>query len=172
MKHCQRCRADAVGLLTEDRSAEFRDCLEACSQEVSLQTEGRPYVAVASIEGVLVNQHLGEATHFQIWGPQEKGFALLEERAAPPKGGGVDRWRSLADVLGDCRAVLVSGVGEGPRAILSDAGIVPIEAAGFIDLVVPSVYAGDDAVAFRQKRSDGGCSKGLGGCRGDGGGCG
>lgn len=170
MKHCQRCRADAVGLLDEDRSGEFRSCLDACSREVPLRTEGRPYVAVASLEGMLVNQHLGEASRFQIWGPAGNGFALVEERQAPPKGGGVERWRALAEVLADCRAVLVSGVGEGPSAILAESGVTPIEAAGFIEMVLPAVYGGG-AARFRQKRS-GGCSKGLGGCKGDGAGCG
>ena len=28
MKHCQQCRADAIGLLTQDRSAEFRQCIK------------------------------------------------------------------------------------------------------------------------------------------------
>lgn len=171
MKHCQRCRADAVGLLHEDRSGEFRDCLDACSREISLETIHRPYVAVASREGLLVNQHLGEADSFQIWGPQGEGFALVEEREAPARGGGVDRWRALAGVLGDCRAVLVSGVGEGPQAILADSGVTPFEVSGFIEMLLPALYGGGDAAKFRQKRA-GGCSKGLGGCQGDGAGCG
>ena len=32
-------------------------------------------------------------------------------RDAPPKGGGVERWLALGEILSDCRAVLVSGVG-------------------------------------------------------------
>ncbi len=31
MRHCMRCRADAVGLLDDDRSSEFREYLSACS---------------------------------------------------------------------------------------------------------------------------------------------
>ncbi|MBI5439637.1 MAG: nitrogenase cofactor biosynthesis protein NifB [Deltaproteobacteria bacterium] len=173
MKHCRRCRADAVGLLEEDRSAEFRSCLEACASELTLPTRGKPYVAVASLEGMLVNQHLGEAGTFQIWaeGSESGSCRLVEERQAPLPGGGVDRWRALAEVLSDCRAVLVSGVGEAPRAILTEAGVPPLEVSGFIDLVVPAILTGRDAAYFRQKRS-GGCSKGLGGCKGDGAGCG
>lgn len=171
MRHCRRCRADAAGLLGEDRSAEFRDTLEACSRDEELQTAGRPYVAVATREGVLVNQHLGEAESFQIWGPGGEGFTLVEERAAPPKGGGVERWRALAAVLGDCRAVLVSGVGQGPGALLRDAGVTPLEVSGFIELVLPAVYAGEDASRFRRKQG-GGCKQHSGGCGGDGAGCG
>lgn len=173
MKHCQRCRADAVGLLEEDRSAEFASCLEACAGELELRTEGRPYVAVASLEGVLVNQHLGEAASFQVWGPDDGGvgFRLVAERDAPPKGGGVERWRALARVLGDCRAVLVSGVGDGPRAVLADEGVLPVEMGGFIELGLQAVYAGTDLAALKRRRVGAGCSKGLG-CKGDGAGCG
>ncbi len=172
MKHCQRCRADAVGLLEEDRSAEFATCLEECASELELRTEGRPHVAVASLEGVLVNQHLGEAATFQVWAPDpDGGFRLVEEREAPPKGGGVERWRALAEVFRDCRAVLVSGVGDGPRAILADAGVLPVEMSGFIDLGLQAVYAGTEIGALKRRRAGAGCSKGLG-CKGDGAGCG
>ncbi len=32
MRHCTRCRADAVGLLDEDRTEAWRGCLDACAQ--------------------------------------------------------------------------------------------------------------------------------------------
>ena len=70
MLHCKRCRADAVGLLEKDMSGEMAGCLSACSSlpepcaetaaQPTLDTS-RPYVAVASMEGMLVNEHLGEA---------------------------------------------------------------------------------------------------------------
>jgi nitrogen fixation protein NifB len=78
MRHCTRCRADAVGLLDADRTEEFRCCLSACSQMAPAMDESRPYVAVASREGILVNLHLGEADYFQIWGLSGQGFRLLE----------------------------------------------------------------------------------------------
>ena len=31
MRHCTRCRADAVGLLDNDKTEEFRGCLSACA---------------------------------------------------------------------------------------------------------------------------------------------
>ena len=99
MRHCTRCRADAVGLLDADRTEEFRGCLSACAQMPPPLDETRPYVAVASREGVLVNLHLGEADSFQIWGPEGQGFRLLEERPAPPPGGGGDRWWAMAEIL-------------------------------------------------------------------------
>ncbi|WP_025323100.1 nitrogenase cofactor biosynthesis protein NifB [Deferrisoma camini] len=169
MRHCRRCRADAVGLLGEDRSGEFAPLLqEAAEAPPPLRTD-RPHVAVATREGMLVNQHLGEARSFQVWARKGAGFLLVEERPAPPPGGGPDRWRRLAEGLGDCRAVLVSGVGEGPRAILTEAGVVPIEMDGFIELGLSAVFSGVDPTRFRRRRA--GCSRGPG-CGGDGSGCG
>lgn len=172
MRHCQRCRADAVGLLGEDRSGELAGLLEESAEELPLATEGRPYVAAATQEGILVNRHLGEADRFQVWGPAlGGGFRLVDERDAPPPGGGPDRWRALARVLGDCRAVLVSGVGEGPRALLEDAGVLPVEMGGFIELGLQAVCAGTSVAALKRRRAGAGCSRGAQ-CRGDATGCG
>lgn len=47
------------------------------------------YVAEVTLEGVLVNQHLGEAARFQIWGEDDGGgYPHIEDRNAPPAGGG------------------------------------------------------------------------------------
>ena len=67
MTHCRRCRADAVGLLHHDRSRELAPLLRECAQKDD-GAGARPFVAVATREGMLVNQHLGEATRLQIWG--------------------------------------------------------------------------------------------------------
>ncbi|MDI6853270.1 MAG: radical SAM protein [Deltaproteobacteria bacterium] len=168
MRHCTRCRADAVGLLNEDRTEELRDCLSACSQLPPPMDETRPYVAVATREGALVNLHLGEAGSFQIWGPNGRDFRLLEERPAPPAGGGDHRWWALAEILKDCRAVLVSAIGETPKAILTEAGTLPLEMSGLIEMGLQAVYEGN-TVSFLKARRGGlakGCqAKGLGsGC--------
>lgn len=168
MRHCTRCRADAVGLLNEDRTEEFRGCLSACATlPAPAVTSERPYVAVATLEGVLVNQHLGEARTFQVWGEGRSGYELVEERTAPEVGGGIRRWHRLARVLHDCRAVLVSGVGETPRAILEKSGLKTHEVSGFIEAGVAAVYAGKTTAALKGRRVS--CSEG--GCKGTGSGC-
>jgi nitrogen fixation protein NifB len=169
MKHCTRCRADAVGLLEDDRSSEFRGCLSECSQTQSIITDGKPYVAVATWEGVLVNQHLGEAERFQIWGPSQDGYAVLEERRAPEKGSGVNRWYALAEILRDCRAILVSGIGETPAQVLTECEILPVQMNGFIQTGLDAIYSGRDTVVLKGRRD--GCGKAAG-CSGSGGGCG
>ena len=66
MEHCSRCRSDAVGLPGEDRSGEFVDELRRASSTLVFD-DSRPCVAVASWEGMLINQHLGEAQQFWIF---------------------------------------------------------------------------------------------------------
>ena len=152
MRHCTRCRADAVGLLDADRTEEFRGCLSACAQLPPPLDESRPYVAVASREGVLVNLHLGEADSFQIWGPEGQGFRLLEERPAPLPGSGGQRWWAMAEILKDCRAVLVSALGETPEAVLTEAGVVPVEMSGFIEAGLSRIYSGEPLTSLKGRK--------------------
>ncbi len=164
MSHCTRCRADAAGLLEKDCG---KDMISGFLRKNA--AGNRPYVAVATMEGMLVNLHLGEAKSFQIWGKNESGFVRIEERDAPEPGGGMKRWQELGEILHDCRAVLVGGIGENPRKALAATGIVPIEMRGFIALGLDAVYRGDSLNEFKARRS-GGCCKGVG-CQGDGEGC-
>ncbi|MEW6657848.1 MAG: radical SAM protein [Thermodesulfobacteriota bacterium] len=160
MRHCTRCRADAVGLLEEDRGEELRGCLTACARQIP-GSEARPYVAVATKEGMLVNLHLGEALSFQIWGQNGEGFKLVDERPAPPPGAGAQRWWDLAEVLKDCRAVLVNALGETPRTILEECGLQPLEMGGLIELGLHAVYQGGPLETLKGRR--GGLARGCSG---------
>ncbi|MGW8194851.1 MAG: radical SAM protein [Desulforhopalus sp.] len=168
MRHCTRCRADAVGLLDDDRTDEFRSCLSACSTVAPMPASQRPYVAVATEEGILINKHLGETKIFHIWEQKGVSFAKVEERRAPATGGGIKRWHQLAKILGDCRAVLVSGVGQTPYEILAKAGVKPVEGAGFIEEGLRIIYENRRTGALRGRRNP--CADGS--CSGTGGGCG
>jgi len=167
MRHCTRCRADAVGLLDDDRTEEFRGCLSACAQKAPTPDAlERPYVAVATMEGILVNQHLGEAEKFQIWEKDGGSFRMVEERPAPEAGGGLRRWIRLSKILGDCQAVLTSGIGETPHEILSKSGLKPLTMNGFIEEGLKRVFGGKDlSVLQARKESCKSCSGGKGaGC--------
>lgn len=168
MRHCTRCRADAVGLLDDDRTGEFRSCLTACSTIKPMPSEQRPYVAVATEEGILVNKHLGEARSLEIWERTESGFQKVEDRSTPTVGGGIKRWHQLAKILADCRAVLVSGVGQTPFDILVKSGVKPVEASGFIEEGLRSIYENRNTAFLRGRRNP--CAEGT--CTGSGGGCG
>jgi nitrogen fixation protein NifB len=151
MHHCTRCRADAVGLLGEKQSPALRQSLVSCQNIVSFESLGKsncksnvkekPYVAVASREGVLVNQHLGEAYQLLIFrnnGNDEIEF--VEQRTTPEPGGSNRRWQSLSKTLSDCRTLLVSGIGGNPRKVLEDNGIDIYEVEGVIIEAVKAIY--------------------------------
>jgi len=139
MSHCARCRADAAGLLGQDLSETYA-LLKEYASRLDLETTGRPYVAVATNEGLLVNMHLGEAGGLYVYEQSPNGFKFVEERLTPPHGTGDQRWVDLARSLKDCRALLVSGVGENPKVILKSCGVHVIEMTGLIDEGLEGVY--------------------------------
>ncbi len=140
MSHCARCRADAAGLLGQDLSETHALLKEYSSRAEEMDTTSRPYVAVATNEGLLVNLHLGEARNVYIFEQTKNGFKNVEVRDMPPKGSGDERWLNMARMLKDCCAILVSGVGENPKAMLKGCGIHVIEMTGLIDEGLEGVY--------------------------------
>ncbi len=150
MHHCTRCRADAVGLLGEDMKvsdfAELRISAESTEEPTRLVvSENRPYIAVASWEGMLINQHLGEANSLRIYKQDGDRIMLQEERQTPPRGGGANRWDAMAKLLNDCRAILVSGAGHVPTKVLNAAGVEVTVTEGLIDEVLACVFEGRSA---------------------------
>ena len=139
MTHCARCRADAAGMLGQDLSESYH-----ILQKVMTMTEGdlaeKPYVAVATNEGHLVNLHLGEAMHLYIYQQTPKGFQYVEMRALPKPGTGDQRWLDVAKTIKDCRALLVSGVGENPKSIITNCGTTVVEMTGMIDEGLEGIY--------------------------------
>jgi len=156
MTHCARCRADAVGCLGEEASEGLMEKLKACErmperpdsiwdlpkESCRVTDSTRPYVAVATMEGLLVNQHLGEARELMIYGKRDDGFVLVDTRATPSAGTGSSRWDQLSEVLTDCSTLLVSGIGETPEKALSRTGIDVNVIEGLIDEALASVFEG------------------------------
>ena len=172
MRHCTRCRADAVGMLGDSPDASLMKKLQAF-EKMSISSNKttdpeRAHVAVASMEGVLVNQHLGEASKLLIYEKTNGAINLKEARRLPPKGGGDQRWKQVADILADCQALLVSGVGDNPLKALSKSGIDVYQIEGLIDEAVQGAFAGSD-LRHMIRRTTAGCGMG---CSGGGGGCG
>lgn len=166
MKHCTRCRADAAGLLGNDAPDTTAAELAHAAAQPLKPNEYRPFVAVASHEGVLVNQHLGEAGRLLVFGRDGGGYEFLEARRAPAPGGGDERWKALARTLGDCRAVLTSGAGAKPTALLAKMGLKVVAAEGLVSELIESIYTGRD---IRSPVRNLGCGMG---CSGDATGCG
>lgn len=141
MTHCARCRADAVGLLGKDDPEAAKLLSDIANMSVSMD-ENRPNVAVASHEGMLVNQHLGEADFLYIFRETPSGYRMIEQRRTPPSGTGNLRWEAIGKSLEDCRALLVGGIGPSPSSIIGRSGIKIIEMTGLIDDGLDAVYKG------------------------------
>lgn len=139
MSHCARCRADAAGLLGQDLS-EVHALMKEYASRLDLDTTDRPYVAVGTNEGLLVNQHLGEASSLYVYRQTANGFQFVEDRPTPKPGSGDQRWVDMARLLNDCRALLVSGVGETPKSILKSCGVHVVEMTGLIDEGLEGIY--------------------------------
>lgn len=146
MLHCKRCRADAVGLLDEETDMVLMDSLMECASMEELSeikpeiiSPKAPYVAVATREGVLVNQHLGEATRLAIYDISKENPVLIEHRDVPKPGGKDFRWHAMAELLSDCSLILVSGVGDTPKRVLTQKGFQVLMVNGLIHEIIHAV---------------------------------
>jgi nitrogen fixation protein NifB len=162
MEHCSRCRADAVGRIGEAMDDQRFTVLQRHAAAVPA---GRRHVAVASMEGTFVNQHLGEADMLLIYAPEGDGFKQIGLRRTPAAGSGSARWQELADQLDDCRALLVSGIGPAPTQILRASGLRVYETEGLIDHLLPRAFAGGEIQKMRKPfRCGDGCRGNAQGC--------
>lgn len=170
MTHCARCRADAVGLIHEPMTKERLETLAAFARPATDLAQ-RPFVAVASLEGMLVNQHLGEAARVLIFrqdASTPSGCKFAEVRRMPEPGAGPARWSALADLLHDCRALLVSAAGPQPKRTLEERGIHVVEMEGMIEEGLAAVFSDTSLPASLARRFTA-CGTG---CKGTGTGCG
>jgi nitrogen fixation protein NifB len=175
MRHCRQCRADAVGLLGEDRSQEFTKDkfmemapqydldlrqevhagIEKFKEEIKLaKAKVRPservqnslkiLVAVATKGGGIVNQHFGHAKEFQIFEVDANEAKFVGHRKIDhycQSGYGEDATlEHTIKAIADCKAILVSKVGECPKAELREAGLEVVEAYDVIEKVAREFY--------------------------------
>ncbi|WDP90516.1 MAG: nitrogenase cofactor biosynthesis protein NifB [Desulfobacter sp.] len=182
MTHCKRCRADAVGRLDDPMSTRLMERLQYHANapipfpgstanapgKAAIReklTPARPYVAVATREGVLVNQHLGEARTLNIYDISKGTPAMIEKRPLPSPGGKDFRWYGLANTIRDCHSLLVSGIGANPRKILTKEGLTVFEINGMIDLVLTALKNGEGLNHLLVRENTGGQCRGTGtGC--------
>lgn len=167
MTHCARCRADAAGMLGKDNEEAYKLIHQCATMPVPVDKR-RPHVAVASYEGLMINQHLGESRDLYIFRMKGDGYELVERRETPAKGSGDLRWIELAKQLEDCAYLLVNGVGARPTEILSRVGIAVVEMAGLIDNGLDAVYKGTKLKSVLKTK----LTKCGDTCKGDGMGCG
>jgi predicted Fe-Mo cluster-binding NifX family protein len=94
-------------------------------------------IAVASSDGLTVNQHFGKARQFRIYQLSGDNFAFLEERSADPACSGQQHSDSgleqTAELIADCQAAVVSQIGASAIDVLIARRIVPFSLEGSID---------------------------------------
>jgi nitrogen fixation protein NifB len=175
MRHCRQCRADAVGLLGEDRSQEFTKAKfmdmtpeydlqkrqevhagiakfqeeiklakEKTRQNAPVQNSPKILVAVATKGGGLVNQHFGHVKEFQIYEVDGNDARFVGHRKVDHycQGGYGEKatLENIIQAIADCKAVLVSKIGDSPKEKVHKAGIQTVEAYDVIEKVALEFY--------------------------------
>ncbi|VBB07455.1 dinitrogenase iron-molybdenum cofactor biosynthesis [Lucifera butyrica] len=135
MRHCRQCRADAIGLLGEDRSQEF--CLRNRDKERKqpAMPPSKPVkIAVTSRYGRLVDLHFGHAAEFLIFQGSGPEFHLLEKRPTDRYCLGMEecdseesRRDAILETIQDCDAVLTMRIGHSAQQQLRQKGILSVE---------------------------------------------
>ncbi len=132
MYHCHQCRADAVGLLNDDRSIEYRlpEITPIAAQEKSAPIARRIRIAVASKTGVTVDQHFGQADQFYIYESNGHDASFVETRSVSRYCKGMDdcgsksgRMEGILCAVEDCAGVLALRIGDSPLHKLQKKGI-------------------------------------------------
>ena len=130
MYHCKQCRADAVGLLGNDRSIDYRPPVTAPSVESRPSVARSIRIAVASKTGMTVDQHFGQADQFYIYESDGEAARYVETRSVSRYCNGMDdcgeksgRMAGILAAVDDCKGVLALRIGESPLKKLQTRGI-------------------------------------------------
>jgi nitrogen fixation protein NifB len=167
MSHCARCRADAVGLLGDDVSRKL--VRERKERKVQCDFLKKPYIAATSSDGISINRHLGEATLLWIYGFDNGTVKLIERRPIPVSGYRRNRWDLIAELVPDCSALLVGGLGRTPYERLQRKGVYAESVDGNIHEIAGALFVKGE-VPREVLRMNGACGIGNG-CGRNGGEC-
>lgn len=110
-------------------------------------------IAVATTDGIVVNQHFGRADRFLIYDiNQDNTIRFIEERNTVPvcQAGEHDvvKMQERCRELSDCRYVLVSRIGQGAANALEQEGVSPMELPGIIEESIGRLVAYDEVQAL------------------------
>ena len=136
MKHCQQCRADAIGLLTEDRSREFDTAVPETPAPPEPVSSPSPLytIAVTTRSEKLVDLHFGHAAEFLIYQGDGKTFQLMDIRPTEKYCLGMEecdnerrRRQQIMRRLSDCDAVLTLRIGHAAQKRLLKQDVLSVE---------------------------------------------
>lgn len=93
-------------------------------------------IAVASSDGIVINQHFGHAQTFYIYEKKEKEIRFLEQRKGRPfchSGNHDDAdLKSAIELLADCQFLYALQIGKGAQNALLEKEILPKTGRGMI----------------------------------------
>ncbi|WP_110955336.1 nitrogenase cofactor biosynthesis protein NifB [Anaerosinus massiliensis] len=128
MYHCKQCRADAIGILGNDVSIEYRSCTDSSKNGVKDLALKR--FAVATKSGMLVDQHFGQVNEFYIYESDGSTAQFVERRNVEKYCTGVEnceekssKMESILTAVKDCHSVLTLRIGDSPSKRLKEMGI-------------------------------------------------
>lgn len=98
-------------------------------------------VAIASKDGISVNEHFGRATFFQIYDLSADGYCKAEVRDAVAvcqymSRHSVTNFERVSSLLADCDALLVSKIGEAAASYFIQKNVRVFEVQGEIVAVL------------------------------------
>ena len=96
-------------------------------------------IAIATTDGITVNEHFGKAKKFLIYDATSTTLVLLMEKNVEPYSTGRKdhnfdkaRFLEVAASLQDCSKVFITKIGDEPAAALKAMGIEPVVYSGAI----------------------------------------
>jgi nitrogenase molybdenum-iron protein alpha/beta subunit/MoaA/NifB/PqqE/SkfB family radical SAM enzyme len=147
MYHCQHCRADAVGTLTDDKSIELKGFLSE-EPKRSLPVSKNYRFAVASQSGVIVDTHFGHAKEFYLYDylngeVRFAGKRKVEQYCSGEEDCGEkeDKMESIIKALNGCNGVIAMRIGMEPKKKLAQLGIKPVNTYDMIEDAVKKAAA-------------------------------
>ena len=154
MRHCKQCRADAIGLLGEDRSQEFACISKSCMNKESSKEWYN--VAVATSDGENVDLHFGQASAFHTY---KIGSGKIIECATIDMGSPSDipvygkehftKLEKTVGLLAGMDAVIAEKFGEPVLELLRKYGIAHLESRGSLQSALEQmekVLKGEDLI--------------------------
>lgn len=131
MRHCRQCRADAIGLLGEDRSQEFvhlGGCGSGCGPVPTVSIGGDRTTVAVSVDDSGRICGFGSAASFLIYSIREDERKLIRtvpvDRSAPVSGDDHKRHiERIIESLSGCGRIITREIGEMPSRMLSGSDV-------------------------------------------------
>ncbi len=129
MRHCRQCRADAIGLLGEDRSGEFirtNPCGSGCgpsSNIISSDSMVSKRMAIASESGITVDSGFGNTKRFLIYEDDKVVDEVHIDTNCNTYGRPhSEHLKDIISKLKDCDTIIVKEIGPAPFRMLESEG--------------------------------------------------